>query len=44
MSVEFFSVSKMVSVKVLFFLTFCEKIWRDSIFMICYRSQLSELS
>ena len=39
-----FSISKMVSVRVLFFLTFCEYMHRDSIFMICFCLHLSKLS
>ena len=37
----FFSVSRMASVRILFFLTFCEYMHRDLIFIICYRLWLS---
>ena len=40
----FFSVSKMVSVRILFFLTFCEYMHMDLIFMLCWCSRLSKLS
>ena len=36
--------SRIMSVSVLFFLTFCENIFRVSLIMICYRLQLGELN
>ena len=43
-SAEFFWVSKMISVKTLFFLTFCEKIFRLFLIISCYHPWLGGLS
>jgi len=43
-SAEFFWVSKMILVKTLFFLTFCEKIFRLFLIISCYRQWLGRLS